>query len=216
MPGPIVAVFVVRSRQEQSAPPALGRKRSRRAMHSNYGMETTPNGRNTSCCAGQCFIVRPWALPASPRHVHPASCQRTAHHGSSFRAPACNRLVLQRLGYRTAGKDHPPPRHRRPVGGQHRPDLPWAPVAEKLGHVCVGQDHARRDLVDDVEHRLGEVRERLGPWMPCGHWLSTWAGKGRRRGPRRALRRIDGERRGVQPRSGSALPPASECRPCRR
>src|SRR5450756_3220952 len=48
-PGPIVAVFVVRSRLEQSAPPAQGRKRSRRAIHSNYGMETTPNRPNTSC-----------------------------------------------------------------------------------------------------------------------------------------------------------------------
>src|SRR5450756_1330294 len=76
-----------------------------------------------------------FAIPSSPRHVHPASGQRPPHQRSPLRTPVRERLVLKTLRRLTARPNHPPPGHRRAIARHHRPDLPGAALPEQLGPV---------------------------------------------------------------------------------
>jgi len=97
--------------------------------------------------------------PARPAHVHPHG-----QAGRTQRRPLFQ-VMLERHGLVALGRgpvrvDHPPPRGRTAVAGQHPADLARAAGPQVLGDVAVGHHLARGNRVHHVKDARGIVVDR--------------------------------------------------------
>ena len=96
-------------------------------------------------------------VPAGPGHVQAGAGRRQRR---ALAAVPAQRLRLVPGGGAAVGAHHAVPGHARAEPGHHGADLPRAaPALQGRRHVAVGHRAARRDPLDEVEHRLG-VRRR--------------------------------------------------------